>query len=703
VCASAPSRRFVGRSLFPEVQSDSAGLLSYHAASAIVRIVSSSSSPSPLEERLDRLERALVTISSEITSIRAELQASDAQSASRPHAAPTPLAQTRSAPDGATASAAFSENSRKQSTPESKRETLDLERLTGRYGMLGIAVLAAILAVGTFLSWAYTNGYLHLSPPMRVAIGLVFAAALGTWGFQLRKRERSFGSTILALSLVIVQVCAYAAGPGFLLVPTWVAFAGTALISWLLAFFAHVENDEPLWCVGFGGAAIAPFVTSDGTGRVYALLIYGLLTLLPACFAISQRSWPVAWRVFYAASALFSLAGAELGYRATTAASLCAFAFPFVIAAAGVVPFAPEGRKRAALRWLAALGALASIRTQVYFDTRAWVVSAVLLAAAALWLFLLDNQAHLPQSSLWSRMREMPRVLNWIDVAFIPLLISYEAGDAVRNHGQPVVVYGIATLLFAAFAWRRGVNSMRDAAAFATIIAASALLGIVPLEDPLGRLVAFVGLALVVLSAHRAKPSVTWLFGGLLILFSCALASTAIILDRTAYTFPPFTTEASLTAAAVLLGLICVARFWYVLRVATRTAMGERPEWTYATNAKLMVRGVSTAPWVWAFIWATLELSMAYSASTSTLLLVTYFAATAVVCVGVGRTRNFARLRQVGLALALVATATAFYGATTYFDIAARILAYLVTSAFLLGIAYWYRRTGTPESSQATA
>jgi hypothetical protein len=131
--------------------------------------------------------------------------------------------------------------------------------------------------------------------------------------------------------------------------------------------------------------------------------------------------------------------------------------------------------------------------------------------------------------------------------------------------------------------------------------------------------------------------------------------------------------------------------------------MGERPEWSYAANAKLLVRGAAIVPWVWAFIWVMIELSMAYSASTSTLLLVTYFAATAVGCVGVGRARNSARLRQVGLALALVATATAFYGATTYFDIAARILAYLVTSAFLLGIAYWYRQTAAAEPRDATA
>ena len=122
--------------------------------------------------------------------------------------------------------------------------------------------------------------------------------------------------------------------------------------------------------------------------------------------------------------------------------------------------------------------------------------------------------------------------------------------------------------------------------------------------------------------------------------------------------------------------------------------MPDRPEWTYAHRLRFLVRGVTVAPWCWAFIWVMLELSMAYGASTATLLLVTYFAATAVACVGAGQMKHSARLRQTGLALAVGAAATACLGATSYFGPAARIAAYLVTSAFLLGIAYWYRRPG---------
>ena len=85
---------------------------------------------------------------------------------------------------------------------------------------------------------------------------------------------------------------------------------------------------------------------------------------------------------------------------------------------------------------------------------------------------------------------------------------------------------------------------------------------------------------------------------------------------------------------------------------------------------------------------------MAFSKSTSTLLLVVYFAACAVFGVALGHRRQSGGVRKTGLALALLAAATAVYGASSFFVVGMRVLAYLVISAFLLGIAYWYRRPG---------
>jgi len=214
------------------------------------------------------------------------------------------------------------------------------------------------------------------------------------------------------------------------------------------------------------------------------------------------------------------------------------------------------------------------------------------------------------------------------------------------------------------------------------------------LEVPLARVAAFVALGLATLELHKARPTRSWLgAGAALLVLGSWLAATAL-LARPAYRFPPFATEPSAAALVVAVALVIVARFWRALLNATRTAMGGRPQWTYASALKVQVKAVTVAPWLWVFVWVLIELSMAFSASASMLLLVTYFAATAVGCVAAGRAKRAPRVRHVGLGLALVSAATAVYGASTYFDFAARIAAYLVTSAFLLGIAYWYRRPG---------
>jgi hypothetical protein len=449
----------------------------------------------------------------------------------------------------------------------------------------------------------------------------------------------------------------------------------------MLALFAHNENDEPLWCVAFGGAALAPYVTSDGVGNLYGLLAYGLVVLLPACFAISHRDWPIGWRVFYLAAALFTLTGAVMSTSQPLWGFIAAFAFPWVVCAAGVVPFAPANRKRAALRWLAMLGVLTSFAMPHRSGHDAYVITGVLLAALAFWLLLLDTQAWTPQSSLFARNRENEKLLDWFDVALLSLVLTMQAKDALRNTINPAGVFVGATILFGTFAWRRERDAKRDAAAFATMAAACGIAAGVPVEEPLGRITLFVVLGLASFAAHRIKPSISWLGSGILILLGAAAASTAELLDRKAYAYTPFLTEPSNTAIVVLLGLVIVARFWKQLREIARAAV--------------------VAPWVWAFLWGAMELSMAYSPSTATLLLVTYFANTAALCVGTGRVRKSARLRQVGLGLALVAAGTAFYGATSYFDFAARIAAYLVTSAFLLGIAYWYRRPGTGTAEES--
>src|SRR3954469_17735700 len=143
----------------------------------------------PPDDRLARLEQQLTALTTEVASLRAELKS--LRGGMR-------VVVARKAPPPAERR----QGSRRAMTGQ------ELERLVGRYGILAIAVIAAVAAVGTFLGWAINRGYLNLSPVARVVAGVVFGALVGAWGLRLRRTERSFGSSMLGLAMVILLVCA---------------------------------------------------------------------------------------------------------------------------------------------------------------------------------------------------------------------------------------------------------------------------------------------------------------------------------------------------------------------------------------------------------------------------------------------------------------------------------------------------------------
>jgi uncharacterized membrane protein len=634
-----------------------------------------SSAREQLDARLVRVERALDAITREVTAIRAALEAAPVS----PHepitraafvAGLTAPSEARRAPTDPAPASEPAAPRVPSGGPRRSAENLDFESLVGRYGMLGIAVFAAVAAVGTFLSWAIRNGYLSLPPGARVIVALVFAAGLGAWGIRIRKRERPFGSSVVGLALVIVLVCGYAAGSWLRLVPPWVAFAGCIGVSWGLALFAHAEQDEPLWCVAFGGAALAPFVTSSDEGNFYALVGYGAFLLFAASFAISHRVWSVAWRIFYLVGAFYAITAAAMSHQEGLPGFYAAFAFPIVIALAGVLPFAPFSRKRA----------------------EAGQITAALFGAAVLWLTLADRLDATKQSSLLARNDDNTTALEWIDAGIVPLILFFQATGAIEPLASRAFVEGLGAAVLLLFALRRELRPARDAAAAACAILAVAAVFQLKLEEPTGRLLALLGIAVAALIVNKARPSGSWIATSVVTTVIAASFSLFALVSRPSYTYTPFTGEPSLTAGLVTLFLILVARFRGWIADSARPIVAERSDRADAADLSF-VRGLARlAPWAWAFTWILIELGKAFSRSTSTLLLVIYFAATAVTAVAVGHIRRSPELRQLGLALALLAAATAVYGATTYFDVGARVLAYLVTSAFLLGIAYWYRR-----------
>src|SRR6267378_4041333 len=505
---------------------------------------------------------------------------------------------------------------------------VDLETLVGRYGMLGLATMLALAALGTFVSWAIAHGL--LGPTTRVVLGLVAAAAIGVAGLKLRPRSRSFGDTLLALALAAVHVCAWAAGPSMGLVPAPLALGCSAAASVALGAFALIEADEPLWCVGFGGACIAPFVTSTGQGTAP----------MPA----SQN------------------------------APLFALGLPLVVAGFAVLPFARGQVLRPRLRTMGLLAAGAAFR--LAFGPLPWMgptgaAIGIGIAGCAL-LVLLELADGEPAGKLLDGFGETEDgPAAWVEGAVLPGLFLGALGVALDLDAGPA--FGAAAVILFASAARRSEAS-RDALAASTWAAAMVATWLTTRSADTLAIASLAWGSILLVWLGRWVPTPTWSWTSRISLTMAGLWALSLLSMRPPYETFPFASRESIAAFAVALA-------WAAALYDARTNADERSR----NSARVGLVA-------FAFLWGHQELVHAISPSTSSLLLVGYYAISSVAFVGWGRARRSPGLRRVGLGLGLVAAFLAARGAWQLDAPGTRIAAYLVVSGFLLGIAWWYRQ-----------
>jgi hypothetical protein len=627
--------------------------------------------PAALERRIALLEAAVRGLASELDTLR--------------NSVPSAKSTTTSAPPSASQPSSPQPPSFQPSpSPASSwiPQQIDFESLIGRYGTLVLATVSALAAVGLFLGWAIEKGW--LGPPQRIGLGLLTAAGLAVGGLRLRRHERSFGATLLGLSLAVTHVCAWGAGPSLQLVPHWVAFLLAALASIVLAVFAYFEDDEPLWSVGFSGAAVAPFVTASGKANLPLLTLYGIAVMVTAGWAMGPRRWMVGARLFQLAAAAYTVVLAT-GFEADYG-PLLAMAFPLAVALLGVIPWVDGWRRRERVRTLGAMAAAAALRaafgTHLPLESR--TVAGMIAAAGILWLAMVDftyrvsEQVTTPLRRLYEG--------DWLDAAVLPLAyvlaaaIAWDASE--RESGIGMAVAGVVLMITVT---RYPVSSLRDSAVFATVLSALVATLLLLKGHTLQITIAIAALSAACFLANLQWRSVAWTTLGAIGFAWAVLATTGHLTARLAYGYTPFWTSETGVALAVLAAIL----------VGWRCARDPRIE--------QVLRYGSLA---WVFVWVHQELLFAISVTVSTLLLVAYYATTSVAAVWLGRSRRIAGLRHVGLGLALVAAVTALYGARNLV-IGAKIGADLLAAVFLLAIAYWYRRpggtSGHPERSEGSA
>ena len=624
------------------------------------------------EQRIAVLEQHVRALYEQLGALREELRARS-ESAPAPAAAaaaaPVPSAE-RPAPKAPPNDPPPAPRPPPPKAAPPRAPDLDLEKLLGRYGTIAVASLAILMGVGTFLSWAIEHG--HLGPSVRVVLGFIGAglvAAVGVWVRE--KRDVRFGNVLLALSLAIVHVDAWAAGPYLHVISDSIALIIAALASAALAALALTSEERTLFAIGFAGAMAAPFVTSSKPGSVVLLLTYGWVVIALTLFAIRERGWrPVLWLTVIAASVYVLVAiamprGVDGGFLPVHAPVIFAFA-----CAAAALLFARDSlRSKLGLAFLF----LACAATLGYSITaNSLEVSVSLVGIAASYLIA----------------RELETDAKWLVMGnvIVPLGFLFATIASVSDRTTQALAAAALTVIAAVLAWEDEEEREHHLLVAAISSGIAIIVYLIHLDTRcIAALAMHAALFSIVMRSTRARLLAPP------ILVALAIASTwslVLLADRTPYGYTPFLTIPSLCAAATVAAW---ALFAY--------SLGALAEEKNPQDAMALSLG-STLVIAAAFVWIRQELVEAWSRDAASFAIIIYYALAGLALVFAGRWRRVALWRAIGLGLAFLAGYKALVETFTIDAIGLRVGARILVGVFLAAVAYWYRVPSLPEAGE---
>jgi uncharacterized membrane protein len=636
-------------------------------------------------DRITRLEREIAILRAEFAKLREQLRASGA---SRPAEAPRPASSEPPRPTPPRVQVISTAPRRSPSfSPPKDRQSF--EEVIGRYGTIVVATITVLVGVGIFLNWAIQHNL--LGPTARVILGYAGALGLAYGGVRMRLRgTREFGNILLAMALGVVHLVCWSAGPLLHVLPSTVALAIGFLGSVVLAEFALRHDEEALCAIGFGGAAIAPFITSSDSGNVIALAVYGVIVVALSAASLRDRRWSSARGVTIVSFALYVVVIASANPPHTAwpgIVSRLGILFPLAVLIA-IIPLVHAVHRRQLIR--VATGAVAVggiVRGNHGGDlwSAALVIAATLIGIGALDVFRPDAVerddagAADPLATHRSALLDallLPMGLFMAAIVALPGAVSRESA----------IVGLVWSVLAIVMTERSRAESESDMyASTATLTALWIVPAAIPSRYDSLRIAGFIVLGLALLGLAVRIPRRPFAAGGLGALTIASLWGLAKLEDRPPFTYAPFATWESLVLLAAIAG-------WLVARRLTRRR--EFVPTLTAENRALMDGFVVVATSATAFLWVRAELAGAWNVTASTALLIVYYVTTGTFMIWLGRQRAVKPLRVIGLLLALLAAGKALAEAFQVPNVAVRIAIFFAVSAFLIAVGYWYRRGG---------
>jgi uncharacterized membrane protein len=610
------------------------------------------------DARLVALERQMAELRAEIASLRATQQ---------PAVARRPSPRTEQPPPGAQS---FSDRMHSGATISGD----EIESIVGRYGMPALAALMILMAVGALIKVAVEHGL--LTPEVRIGAGALAAILVGAAGLYFRQRdELRYGNVLLALSLAIVDLVAWGAGPRLHLIPTTVALGIVDVVAIALAVLALSDGSEFLFAVAVAGALSAPFVTSDGGGTALGLLLYAATVLVGSLRTARDPRWVRAFAVLVIGALIYSLAAGQLPMSTSWYGPYLIAMFGGVLAAAALLFAEPSWRSELPRAYLA----VTVIGVILGWDAIAGRPLPVTMGVAV-------GLAAVTYASLMVR-NAIARV--WTASALLLPFVSLglaSAGIASSNVNGAVFALWAAFALIAWLVEHRAGDEWRGA----THLLAGSLMGIMAVSawlwpTPLAFVAGLAGWSVAVAWLGRNERHPHAVAGVAIAVTIAALSAIDQLASRGAYSYVPFATRSSASALCAAVGIALVGEL---------IGKGEG-------GARLLCdRPVRLGVLIgFVILWGRMELAQAFNADLAAFLLVSYYAACGVASIVAGRRLGIGRLRVAGLALAIYAGVKGAVQVTDIGSVLLRVGAYAAVGVFLLGAGYLYREQRVERSA----
>lgn len=184
-------------------------------------------------------------------------------------------------------------------TPPKPHRKMNLEKLVGENLFSKIGILALIVGIGFFVKFAIDNNWIN--EVARTVLGLITGFALWGIAYRLREQYRNFSSVLAGGGFAISFVTIALAYNFYHLFSTLVTLVIFVILSALLITIALRFNRRELALIAIIGSYIAPFLASDDSGNIVALLFYTTVITV-SLFVISlKRDW---WELPIAGSVL---------------------------------------------------------------------------------------------------------------------------------------------------------------------------------------------------------------------------------------------------------------------------------------------------------------------------------------------------------------------------------------------------------------